>query len=43
MDRTTVMVGDKARQRLADYRDANDHPNYDVALRDLLDQVEAEA
>lgn len=39
MDRTTVVVGSDTRDKLADYRDGNDHPNYDVALRDLLDQV----
>lgn len=37
MDVTTVPCGSSTRDALADYRDAHDHPNYDVALRELLD------
>jgi len=37
MDITTVSCGSETRQRLADYRDEHDYPNYDVALRELLD------
>jgi hypothetical protein len=37
MDVTTVPCGSETRDALADYRDDNDLPNYDAALRDLLD------
>ena len=42
MDRTSVVVGSDARDKLAAYRDANDHPNYDEALHALLSEVTAE-
>lgn len=37
MDVTTVPCGSETRDALADYRDENDFPNYDSAIRDLLD------
>lgn len=37
MDVTTVSCGSETRELLADYRDKHNYPNYDAALRDLLD------
>lgn len=37
MNVTTVPCGSETRDALADYRDKNEFPNYDSALRDLLD------
>lgn len=36
MDITTVPCGSETRDALAEYRDENDYPSYDVALRELL-------
>lgn len=36
MDITTVPCGRETRDVLAEYRDENDLPNYDAALRELL-------
>lgn len=37
MDITTVSCGSETRERLADYRDQNGHPNYEAALQELLE------
>jgi hypothetical protein len=37
MDITTVSCGSETRKQLAEYRDEHNFPNYDAALRDLLD------
>lgn len=39
MDRTSVVVGKEARERLAEYRDKQELPNYDVALKTLLEEA----
>lgn len=36
MDVTTVPCGRSTRDALAEYRDKQNHPNYNEALRDLL-------
>ena len=41
MDITTIPCGSSTRERLAEYRDAGDYPNYDEALQDLLTEVDA--
>jgi len=42
MDVTTVPCGSATRDRLAEFRDTNGHPNYDAALQDMLEQVDVE-
>ena len=43
MNRTTVgAVSTSTRDAVAEYRDANDLPNYDVALRQLLEDAGAD-
>lgn len=37
MDITSVQVGSATREALAEYRDEHDHPNYNEALQDLLE------
>lgn len=37
MDVTTVPMGTSTRDALRDYRDERNHPNYDAALQELLD------
>jgi hypothetical protein len=40
MDRTSIgTVSAETRDAVAEYRDTNDLPNYDVALRHLLDEA----
>jgi hypothetical protein len=39
MDITTVPCGSDTRDRLAEYRDQNDHRSYDRALSELLQEV----
>lgn len=42
MDRTTIgTVSSNTRNRVAKYRDENDHANYDEAINSLLDEVSA--
>lgn len=42
MDVTTITCASSTRDALADYRDSRDHPNYDEALQDLLNEVTTE-
>lgn len=42
MDITTVPCGSATRDRIAEYRDRNEHPNYDAALTALLEEVDGE-
>jgi hypothetical protein len=37
-DITTVSCGSETRDRLREYRDERELPNYDAALRELLDE-----
>jgi hypothetical protein len=37
MDRTSITLGSETRNKLRRYKDERDLPNYDAALRDLLD------
>lgn len=41
VDITTIPCGSATRDRIADYRDANDHPNYDAALSALVEEATA--
>lgn len=43
MDRTSITLGSETRDALRDYKQAEEHPNYDAALRDLLGGEEAPA
>jgi hypothetical protein len=37
MDRTSITLGEETRNELREYKRDRDFPNYDAALRDLLD------
>lgn len=37
MDRTSITLGSETRDDLREYKHERDLPNYDAALRDLLD------
>jgi len=38
MDRTSITLGSETRDDLREYKRDRDLPNYDAALRDLLDE-----
>jgi hypothetical protein len=38
MDRTSITLGSKTRDRLKEHKENRGLPNYDAALRDLLDR-----
>jgi hypothetical protein len=42
MDITTVGLGSSTRDRLAAYRDARGFSNYNEAVQDLLEEVDAD-
>ncbi|MDB2253513.1 hypothetical protein PM033_17470 [Halorubrum ezzemoulense] len=43
MDRTSISLGSQTRNKLRRYKQERELPNYDAALRDLLDSEDATA
>lgn len=41
MDRTSITLGSDTRDALRDYKAEADHPNYDAAVRTLLEDTPA--
>ena len=43
MDRTSISLGSQTRNKLRQYKQERNLPNYDAALRDLLNSEDATA